>query len=570
MDVVKLIEDARQAGVVIELVDGDLVIEAKAKLRGWVSKLRPHKAEIVRLLQGDEPEPDPPAPAAEPYQDFPVDALPGPVRGLVVAGSKAIGCDPSFVALPLLTALGAAIGNTRRLRVKRGWVVPPILWAAIVGESGSAKTPAFRLALRAIRERQRKAMAAHAEAAANYQEDILHYEKAMADWKRDKKTLDPPPEKPEEPHAERCVVSDTTVEALAPVLLDNPRGLLLARDELAGWVTSFDRYAVGGRGADSAHWLSMHGGESALVDRKTGPMRMLFVPRASVCVCGGIQPGILARVMNAENRESGLLARLLLACPPRRAKRWTEAEVDPDAEARVAELFEWLFSLLPDADPDGAPCPKVIDLDAGAKAAFVAHYNHHAAETADLDGDLAAAWSKLEETPARLALILHLTRWAAGEPVDPDLVDDGTMHAAVGLGRWFCREARRVYDLLNETSLDRERRHLLQWIERRGGVVTSRDVQQGHREYRTALAAESALVDLVKGGYGTWVTDTHQGGRGRPVRRFRLSTVSTEYTNGKNNGEKPICVSVDSVDEAEIDLNDLLAEAAEADLEVAR
>ena len=413
MDVLKLLDDARKAGVAIELIDGDLMIEAKARNRGWVNKLRPHKAQIIRLLQGEDNEPEPPAPAAEPYQPFPVDALPEPARGLAVAGGLAIGCDPSFIALPLLTALGAAIGNTRRLRVKRGWIVPPILWTSIVGESGTSKTPAFRLALRAIRERQRKAMAAHAEAAAAYQEDILHWEKAMNEWRKDKKTSDPPPEKPDEPKAERCVVSDTTVEALAPVLLDNPRGVLLARDELAGWVSSFDRYAVSGRGADSAHWLSMHGGENVIVDRKTGGLRTLFIPRAAVCVCGGIQPGILARVMSAENRESGLLARLLLACPPRRPKRWTEAEVDPDAESRVAEVFEWLFGLLPDADPDGAPCPVVIDLDAAAKAVFVAHYNNHAAELADLDGDLAAAFSKLEETPARLALILHLVRWAA-------------------------------------------------------------------------------------------------------------------------------------------------------------
>src|SRR3970282_2004204 len=104
-------------------------------------------------------------------------------------------------------------------------------------------------------------------------------------------------EQPMSPEADRCVVSDTTVEALAPLLLANPRGLLLARDELAGWIGSFDRYAGGKGGADPAHWLSIHNGESIVMDRKTGIRPTIFVPQAYVSVCGGIQPAILHRAL---------------------------------------------------------------------------------------------------------------------------------------------------------------------------------------------------------------------------------------------------------------------------------
>ncbi len=209
--------------------------------------------------------------APEPFRPFPVDALPEPLRGFVAAGAKAIGCDLSYIALPLLTAIAAAIGNTRRLLLKRGWAVPPILWAVIVGESGTTKTPAFKLAMRPFRDRQNKAFKRHAEAMREYDADMAQYEKDYAEWKRDKKATGDPPEKPQEPIADRCIVSDTTVEALAPLLMANWRGLLMARDELAGWLGSFDRYAGKGKGgADAAHWLSMHNGESIVVDRKTG------------------------------------------------------------------------------------------------------------------------------------------------------------------------------------------------------------------------------------------------------------------------------------------------------------
>jgi hypothetical protein len=219
------------------------------------------------------------------YRPFPVDALPEPIRGFVDAGARAIGCDPSYLALPLLAAMAAAIGNTRRLELKRGWSAPPILWGAIVGESGTSKTPAFRLVMQPVRERQRKALERHAEEMKKYEADLARWEKDMAAWKRDKNAASDPPEKSDPPQPERFLVSDTTVEALAPILLANPRGLLLARDELAGWIGSFDRYAgKGGAGADSANWLSLFNAESIIVDRKTGLSRTIHVPQAAVCV----------------------------------------------------------------------------------------------------------------------------------------------------------------------------------------------------------------------------------------------------------------------------------------------
>src|SRR5262249_54642159 len=154
------------------------------------------------------------------------------------------------------------------------------------------------------------------------------------------------------------------------------RGLLLARDELAGWIGSFDRYAGKGKaGADSANWLSMFNAESIIVDRKTGIPRTIHVPQAAVCVSGGIQPAILQRALGVEPRESGLAARLLLACPPRKTKRWTEADIDPSAEAELVRLFDHLYGLQPAVGDDCEPRPVLVRLSADAKAAWTIYYN---------------------------------------------------------------------------------------------------------------------------------------------------------------------------------------------------
>jgi len=126
-----------------------------------------------------------------PWRAFPVNALPEPVRGFVAAGAKAIGCDASYIALPMLAVLAAAIGNTRRIQLKRGWDEPAILWTAIIGDSGTMKSPALELALQPVRERQRMALAEYAERMAEYRDDLLRYEKDLAEWKRSKAGGDP-------------------------------------------------------------------------------------------------------------------------------------------------------------------------------------------------------------------------------------------------------------------------------------------------------------------------------------------------------------------------------------------
>ena len=474
------------------------------------------------------------------YRPFPVTTMPEPIRGFVHAGARAIGCDPSYLALPLLTAIAAAIGNTRRLELKRGWSAPPIIWGAIVGESGTAKTPAFKLVMRPIRERQRKALDRYMEAMKEFEIELARWEKDYGAWKRSKNATGDPPCRPDPPQAARYVVSDTTVEALSPILLTNPRGVLLARDELAGWIGSFDRYAAKGKGgADAANWLSMYNAEAIIVDRKTGVPRTIHVPQAAVCVCGGIQPAILQRALSIEHRESGLAARLLLACPPRKAKRWTEADIAPEMEAGLAQIFDRLFELSPTVGDDNESRPVLVQLSPEAKDAWKAYYNNHGVEQAELTGDLSAAWSKLEEYAARLALVIHFIRWAANDPdlADADIVDVASMEAGIALTKWFKHEALRTYAFLDETDEERDERRLADWITRKGGSATVREIQAGCRWLRPAGMADAALEALAKAGRGCWRDLPSDAKGGRPTRAFVLSArpMSTQLSETERN-----------------------------------
>jgi hypothetical protein len=468
------------------------------------------------LLMNDYQEPYTiiPRPAPCAYVPFCTDALPEPIQSYVRGGAKAIGCEDSYVALPMLSALAAAVGNTRRIRLKKSWSEPAVLWTGIIGDSGSLKSPAIDLALDPLRKKQAAALDVYNEAKAAYQRELAAYEMQKTQRKKGM----PPPEKPVEPVARRYCCGDVTVESLADLLKDNSRGLLLVRDELAGWLRSFNSYKKGG--GDEAAWLELHGARTLLVDRKSGNPKTIYVPHAAVSICGGIQPGILQQTLGREHFENGLAARLLLAFPPRTTKRWNEHDIDLEVGGEVESVFEGLLWMEMAIDADGNTSPKKLPLMPEAQDAWVAFYDEHAAGQAELaGGDLAAAFAKLEGYCARLALVIHCVRAADHDTtlVSDEYIDAESVGRAVRIVRWFCDETRRIYAQFGESDQEREQRALLEIVRSRGGRITVRELMQSSRAYRgSAEVARFALEELQQLGWGRY-QKVETGGRPREL-----------------------------------------------------
>jgi DNA primase len=466
----------------------------------------------------------------EGYKPYLVDALPEPLSSFVTEAAAAIGCDPAYVALPLLTVAGAAIGTTRRLELKAGYTVPAILWTVVVGESGTSKSPALRLVLDHVRLYERRLREEARVARLDYEDAQEVYKKELAAWRATKDAGTDQPERPLEPRSRRALVTETTVEALAVKLADNARGLLLARDELAGFFNGLDRYASksGGGSSDESFYLSAYNGEPHTVDRRTGDRREIYVPSAALWITGGIQPAILRRALGSERRESGLLARLLLTAPPARPAKWSEEEVSPITRQVLHGVLDRLYALQPEVDAEGHDEPRRLLLDPDAKKAYVAWHDQHGEELAELTGDKAAAWSKLRETAARLALIFHEVRVAGGEDVAANYVDAESMDRALRLVEWHKAETRRVYTILGQTDEEMAARQaddrLASWIDRHGGTTSARDVLSGcHRWLATSDEVESALRRLIDAGRGHWLDKPAGEKGGRPTRLFVLN-----------------------------------------------
>jgi hypothetical protein len=120
-----------------------------------------------------------------PYQPFPVAALPTAIRDYVVQGALALGCDPSYLALPALAVAASLIGNTRVIRLKRKWVEPSVIWAAIVGDSGTLKSPAYLLAVNYLFRMQKRLRQAFLKELAEYKRELEEYQERKKQAKKD-------------------------------------------------------------------------------------------------------------------------------------------------------------------------------------------------------------------------------------------------------------------------------------------------------------------------------------------------------------------------------------------------
>ena len=351
------------------------------------------------------------------YQPPPLEVLPEVLRSFVQSHAEAIGVDPGYVLPSALVALAAAIGNAVQIELKLGWREPAVIWSAVVAESGTAKTPAMAKALEPLEE-----------------SDAIS--------------------------GTQTLVKDVTVEALAPLLERNPRGLLVYRDELDGLLGSFDQYK-GGRGSDTASWLELWNAHSLKVNRKS--TEPISVAKAAVSVIGSVQPATLRCALGERHRNNGLAARFLWAMPPRRAKRWTDAVIPERVWAAFVGVSNQLSELDLNLDAYGRPQPRVVGLDGAASDVWSGFVNEWGTAGLQLESDRAAAHSKLEAYAARFALVLHLVQSDHLEPVTATAIEAG-----VALTRWFARESQRVYAYLDGDTKHVDDERILQWVRAAG------------------------------------------------------------------------------------------------------
>lgn len=394
------------------------------------------------------------------------------------------GAPVDYVALSWLVVSASLIGSKRKAVPYEGstWEEPSILWLGLVGDPSHNKSPSLDPLMGILRKLEDERTDEHMSAVLDYAADSERAKAEKVRWQDDvrgaaKEGLPTPPipasaVEPQEPRRRRYYVQDTTPESMAAVLLGNPNGSLMFRDELAGWLSSFDRYNPGGR----TYWLEAFGGRAYTVDRKGSPEPMR-ISYNGVNVIGGIQPAKLADCLLAES-DDGMAARFLFTWPDRREFSRPTSTCDLDgleAALRRLDRLEWSYT------PEGKREPLRVLLDPRAADVFDDCQRFYREREQDAGGLLKSFIGKLSGLTLRLALAAEFAQWAWQGGPEPRSISAATLET-VGdfIAEYALPMAERVYGDAALPPVERNAASLARLIKRhRLRSVNARDIHRG-------------------------------------------------------------------------------------------
>lgn len=417
----------------------------------------------------------------------------GPSWGLLEAIAENVCTAPDYPALALLASCASIIGGKRRVRpyATSSWAEPCILWVGAVGDPSSRKSPALSQITDPLRLLEQAKADDHRDALHEFQQAKEYARQVCKSWQDDvakavkdgaRKPLMPADAlEPEEPHRRRTLVMDSTPEGLAAILAGNPQGVLSFRDELAGWLQGFDRYAPGGR----EFWLEAFGGRPYVIDRK-GTKGPLSIPFNGVSVLGGIQPAKMADALLA-SPDDGLVARFLWAWPDK-LPSVRRPRVLADL-GRLRRAYERLDGLMWAKDAEGNDIALTIPLSPDAADVFEAWESDNAGVDQDASALFKSFVGKMNGSLLRLALVGEYIAWAFGDGPEPAEVSVQSITAACGFVDDYAKPmAERVYGDAGLPPVERQAALLARYIVKQGfSTINLRTLKRS--PHKSALAA---------------------------------------------------------------------------------
>ncbi len=447
-------------------------------------------------------EPIPPPP-------WPRDLFPGDWGRFIDDAAEARGCPADFVGLAVLAAVASRIGNARWGSPWAGWREPTALWVSAVGLPSSGKSPGQDEAAEALADIE-EGINDDWEARNRAYRTRKEEAKAIRDkWLGDVKTAvangaAPPDEplgarEPDAPARRRAISTDSTIEKAGRLAADNPRGLLLLRDELAGWLGGMDRYGGGG-GADRAFWLQAYGGRRWQPDRVKDGDRGVEVRHLTWSILGAIQPDRVSSLLLAGD-DDGLAARFIFAWPAARTP--TRPNTAPP-DGRLLRALRRLDTL-----PWTPPDRHILHFSDDAATALHAFRLEAAAMEAEASGLFLSWLGKLPGFALRLAVVFAHLEWLAlpdDFPPPSEVNADAVARACGFLAEYAIPMARRVFGAAALPEAERDARRFARWFMRqdaRPAVVNAKALRRAANGpgIPTAERMDAALAEAEAAGW---------------------------------------------------------------------
>ena len=432
-----------------------------------LERCRRYKTPVNAEITGEQSQPHehwpelkplPPKYPSPPKLDTSV--LPAALAGHVDDVATRMQVPPEMIATPLIISLGSVIGKLLMVQPKQNdvsWTEFPNLWGVGILPPAMLKSPALNAGAQFIQELETDAQRTHALAMADWENDervrklqVEHTNgQAKAAVKANnsieaKRLLDEVQAiKP--PVRTRYIIQDATPEARLEILIENPNGCMLIRDEFDGHMAQLRREGYENARAQELQFYD--GKQDYANDRIKRGSSVAESPR--LAVYGNLQPSKVEkylRELKQGGNDDGYVQRLFqLGIQPTIDDKYvlTDTKAKKQTEGDVRTIFQAAAALPWERDAlTGRLKPRVLKFDPDAQSVFneflVSLENK---VRGGISNSMQASHiGKYRGTLAKLALIM-----AFAQDTTATVIDSMALNRAKDLLAFYGAHAKRIY-----------------------------------------------------------------------------------------------------------------------------
>ncbi len=511
-----------------------------AWLQNAIRQAQEYSAEIW-----DDPEPlDETLPKVKPIDP---QLIPAPIRDFCLGNAHMLQMPLEYTAAPIFAVIGSLIGRACRVQPfqNHDWRLVANLWVLLIAPSGMAKTPTMQTALEPLHsfESMSRKEAAAQQTEANLERELLEVELSTVKTQAKKekngvseatrakfRDLSAQITEQEKIQPKRYIVTDATDPSLCGLLQHNPRGLLIFRDEAAGWLNKLEAEHY-----SPQLYLELWNGNARLaVDRKSA--ESAYVSGGCISVLGGIQPAKLREYVADAFKggaSDGFLPRFQIpfwadsfdpwqwrdTAPNHAAKRGYTALLDkidnvtPDDWQRWGAKIDSHYSS-DEIDPYSPEAAPYFVLSPEAYRVFEEYITSVMQRVTrdDIGNPLDEYRAKMQKLFASLCLIFHVIEVASDESKAGDITESSAARAAAWCENLEQHHAK-VIGLARQTAPHA----MLATKIKKGEVTDGMPVRELERKQwsglRTSAQVQTALAELEA---MQWVKILNVATGGRP------------------------------------------------------
>lgn len=460
-----------------------------------------------------------------PVKPFRLDFLPVSIQPWVKDVSERMSVPLDFAGICAMEVLFGATCRRAFIYPKefdKKWKEALAASGAIVANSGSTKTPTWKVFTTVLVDIDRDWQKEHAMKVAVYERDLENWEGDQREARTEAKKAgrvfvesgapaDPGPSR-------RLILNDATPEKAHSIMQENPAGVFVYRDEMSGWIAGLDQQ---GRESERGLTLAAMNGNDAYGLERIGRGTIFAVMSASFF--GGFQPDVLIDFLSdTRNKSDGLIARFgLMSYPDSYDAPIVDRKSDEQAEGGFRRIVKNLAGM-------SAESVK-LNFDPKAQTLWNAWLEANTRAIKQIyDPAIQSHRSKYKGLLAKLAGMIQLADIvAARDPAREELVDADHFDQALQFLDYLDSHMNRVYACVKtpeEKSLESMVGHILKGDLHQGFTVRE-IVRKRWHGLKDKDAVEQTLFTLYEMG---WVVSTDKKGKtGQSTMRYYLNPSSS-------------------------------------------